>query len=134
VEGKVKSWIKYKPNEVEKLVINLFKEGLPPSKIGLVLRDVYGIPSVKAITNKSISKILEEHNLKTELPEDLISLIRRAVRVREHLKVHRKDKHSARGLLLIESKIKRLIKYYKRVGKLPQDWEYDPDRAKLLVK
>ncbi|MCW1301053.1 MAG: 30S ribosomal protein S15 [Candidatus Nanoarchaeia archaeon] len=134
MEGKVKSWIKYKPNEVEKLVINLFKEGLPPSKIGLVLRDVYGIPSVKAITNKSISKILEEHNLKTELPEDLISLIRRAVRVREHLKVHRKDKHSARGLLLIESKIKRLIKYYKRVGKLPQDWEYDPDRAKLLVK
>lgn len=134
MEGKVKSWIKYKPSEVEKLVVNLFKEGFPPSRIGLVLRDVYGIPSVKAITNKSISKILEEHNLKIELPEDLASLIRRAVRVREHLKLHRKDKHSARGLLLIESKIKRLVKYYKRVGKLPPDWEYDPERAKLLVK
>ncbi|RLG17439.1 30S ribosomal protein S15 [Nanoarchaeota archaeon] len=128
------SWLKYKPLEVERLVIKLFKEGNPPSKIGLILRDRYGIPSVKQVTGKKILKILEEHNLAPKIPEDLMNLIKRAVRLREHLKVHRKDKHGKRGLILIESKIRRLQDYYKREGKLPKDWSYDPEKAKLLIR
>jgi len=128
------TWLRYKPLEVERLVVKLFKEGNPPSKIGLILRDRYGIPSVKQVTGKKISKILEEQKIAPEIPEDLLNLIRRAVNLREHLKMHKKDKHGQRGLILIESKIRRLADYYKEEGKLPKDWNYDPEKAKLLVR
>jgi small subunit ribosomal protein S15 len=123
-----------KKEEIEKIIIELAKKGYSPSMIGLILRDSYGIPNVKKIVGKKISEILEENNLLPEIPEDLLNLLKRAVRLREHLKIHRKDKHSARGLVMIESKIKALAKYYKRVGKLPKDWEYDPEKAKILVQ
>ena len=34
---------------------------------------------------------------------------------------------------LTESKINRLVKYYKKTGKLSKTWVYDKDKAKLLV-
>jgi small subunit ribosomal protein S15 len=123
-----------KKEEIEKLIIELAKKGYSPSMIGLILRDSYGIPNVKKILGKKISEILEENNLLPEIPEDLLNLLKRAVKLREHLKIHRKDKHSARGLVMIESKIKALAKYYKRAGKLPKDWEYDAEKAKILVQ
>ncbi len=123
-----------KREEVEKIIIELAKKGYSPSMIGLILRDSYGIPNVKKVVGKKISEILEENNLLPEIPEDLLNLMKRAVKLREHLKIHRKDKHSARGLIMIESKIKALVNYYKRVGKLPKDWEYDPEKAKILVQ
>ncbi|MEM5824679.1 MAG: 30S ribosomal protein S15 [Candidatus Aenigmatarchaeota archaeon] len=125
---------KYSKEEVEKLVVKLAREGYMPSMIGLILRDSYGIPNVKEITGKSILQILEKNDIRLEIPEDLLNLMRRAVRLREHLSIHKKDKSSQRGLILIESKIRRLEKYYKRVGKLPKDWKYDPETAKIIVQ
>lgn len=127
------TWVRYKPEEVEALVIKLAKQGKRMAEIGMELRDVYGIPSVKMITKKKILKILREAGLEPEIPEDLMNLIKRAVLVRKHLETHKKDLHSKRGLQLIESKINRLVKYYKRKGKLPADWKYEPEKAKLLV-
>ena len=101
--------------------------------IGIILRDQCGIPLAKPILGKKITKVLEEKGLAPEIPEDLQALIRRALRIRRHLETHRKDLHSRRGLQLIESKIHRLAKYYRRVGKLPPDWKYDPKRAELLA-
>jgi len=129
----VPKWVRYTPEEVEELVAELAKRGYSPSMIGIILRDQYGIPLVKPITGKSITQILKERGLLPPIPEDLANLMRRAVNLRRHLQEHPKDKHSARGLIEIESKIRRLVKYYKRVGALPSDWEYDPDKAKLLV-
>ncbi|MEM0324534.1 MAG: 30S ribosomal protein S15 [Candidatus Aenigmatarchaeota archaeon] len=125
---------KYSKEEVEKLIVKLAREGYMPSMIGLILRDSYGIPNVKEITGKSILQILEKNDIRLEIPEDLLNLMRRAVRLREHLSIHKKDKSSQRGLILIESKIRRLEKYYKRVGKLPKDWKYDPETAKIIVQ
>jgi len=34
----------------------------------------------------------------------------------------------------LESKIRRLIKYYVKNKKLPADFKYEPERAKLLVE
>jgi small subunit ribosomal protein S15 len=59
--------------------------------------------------------------------------MKRAVRVRKHLDEHPKDYHSKRGLQLIESKIHRLVKYYKREGILPPDWKYDPSKVALYT-
>ena len=53
-------WVEYKDKEVERLVIKLRKDGMQSAEIGRLLRDQYGIPSVKQITGKTITKILEE--------------------------------------------------------------------------
>ena len=130
----IPSWIRYKPNEVEHLVIKLAKEGKSASIIGLHLRDTYGIPDVKTITKKSIGDILEEKKLSPKIPEDMMALIKRAVQIRKHLESNHLDNSANRGLLITESKIAKLAKYYKRTGKISQDWKYDPKKVSLLVE
>jgi small subunit ribosomal protein S15 len=127
-------WIEYSAEEIETLVVKLAKRGETPSKIGVILRDQYGVPLVKQITGKSITKILEEKGIKQDLPEDLVNLIKKAVNLDKHLSSNPKDMSSRRGMQLIESKIRRLAKYYRRTGKLPENWKYDINQAKLVVK
>lgn len=50
-------------------------------------------------------------------------LIKKAVAVRKHLERNRKDKDSKYRLILIESRIHRLGRYYKRTGQLPSIWK-----------
>jgi small subunit ribosomal protein S15 len=130
----VPRWIKYKKEEVIDLVVKLAKERKTSAAIGTILRDQYGIPDVKAITGKTISKIMKEKKLYPEIPEDMLSLLKKAVALREHLERNKADKHSKRGLQNLESKIRRLGKYYVRKGLLPKDWKYSPEEAKLIVQ
>ena len=127
-------WVEYSTEEIEELILKLTKEGNSTSKIGIILRDQYGIPDVKLITGQKITKILEKHGQGLEYPEDLMNLIRRAVNIREHLEENPKDLHTRRGLRIIESKIRRLVRYYTNEGVLPEGWRYDPRSAALLVK
>ncbi|KKA21204.1 40S ribosomal protein S13 [Rasamsonia emersonii CBS 393.64] len=71
--------------------------------------------------------------LAPEIPEDLYFLIKKAVAVRKHLERHRKDKDSKFRLILIESRIHRLSRYYKTVGVLPPTWRYESATASTLV-
>ena len=128
------SWLTYKEKEVEMLVSKLAKEGKTSSQIGLFLRDNYGIPSVKRITNKRINAILKEKKLEKEIPEDLMALIRKTVMLTKHLEKNKKDESAKHGLRLTESKIKRLVKYYKINKRIPMDWKYDPERIKLFIE
>lgn len=127
-------WIEYSNEEIEELILKLRKEGNSTSMIGIVLRDQYGIPDVKLVTGKKITKILEDHGQELKYPEDLMNLLKRAVNIRDHLEENPKDLHTKRGLRIIESKIRRLVKYYVREGVLPEGWRYDPRSAALLVK
>ncbi|MCY0860220.1 MAG: 30S ribosomal protein S15 [Sulfolobaceae archaeon] len=126
-------WNRFSKEEAELLVEELAKKGYPPSMIGIILRDQYGIPLIKQVTGKKLTQILKERGLQQEIPEDLFNLLRRAVNVRRHLNEHPRDKSAKRGLEEIESKIRRLVDYYKSVGKLPKEWVYDPAKAELLV-
>jgi len=126
-------WVRFTREEVEMIIEELAKKGYPPSMIGLILRDQYGIPLVRQITGKKITQILEEKSLTPKIPEDLFNLIRKAVNIRRHLSEHPRDKSAKRGLEETESKIRRLVKYYKSVGKLPPEWKYEPEKAELLV-
>lgn len=117
------SWLKVTPEEVEALVVKYAKEGYSPSLIGVILRDRHGIPLVKQVTGKTIKKILEENGVKPSIPEDLMNLLERARRMRTHLEKNRSDKYNRHRLQLVEAKIHRLVKYYKRIGELPKDWE-----------
>lgn len=127
-------WVRYDKKEVKKLVVKLRKKNMQSDAIGRILRDKYGIPSVKELTGKKIGEILEENNLDKEIPEDLYNLLERAVKVRDHLEENPSDSFSIHGLESIESKIRRLVKYYKKSGKLPKDWKYKPEKARLLIK
>jgi small subunit ribosomal protein S15 len=127
-------WIEYSTEEIEELILKLTKEGNSTSKIGVILRDQYGIPDVKTVTGMKITQILEKNDQALEYPEDLMNLIRKAVNVRDHLEENPKDLHTRRGLQLMESRIRRLVKYYVREGVLPQGWRYEPKKAALLVK
>ncbi|MCK5108041.1 MAG: 30S ribosomal protein S15, partial [Nanoarchaeota archaeon] len=53
-------WVTYSKKELELMVIKIAKEGHKPSMIGLILRDTYGIPSIKDTLGKSIVQVLRE--------------------------------------------------------------------------
>ena len=127
-------WVEYKPKEVEDLVIKYAKQGFQSARIGLILRDQYGVPSVKLVTKKTVSQILKENEMYSKLPEDLFDLLKRSVELQVHMEKNKKDYQSYRGLELTESKIRRLARYYIRKGLLPKGWKYDPEQAKLLIR
>lgn len=120
------SWCKYQPEEVEALVIKLAKEGQPPSRIGTILRDQHAIPLVKPITGKTITQIVKEAELAPTTPEDLGNLLKKAAGLTAHLEKNNKDLHNKRALQLVEAKIYKLSRYYKREGVLPPNWKYQP--------
>ena len=126
------AWCRYTAEEVEALVMKLSKEGHPPSKIGIILRDHHGVPLAKPITGKSITKILEERNLSSSLPEDLENLLRKATRLHVHYEKNKADLHNKRALQIVEAKIYKLSRYYKRKGVLPSDWKYTPKAISLF--
>jgi small subunit ribosomal protein S15 len=130
----VPRWSKLKKEDIEKIIIQLAKQRYSSAMIGTILRDQYGIPDSKIVTNKNISRIMQENKLYPDMPEDMLNLLKKSVLLRGHLARNKADKHSRKGLENLESKIRRLGKYYSRVGALPEDWRYDPEKAKLLVQ
>ncbi len=131
---KTPSWVDYKAEEVEALVVKLRKQGHSAAAIGLTLRDQYGIPSVQTITGKALGQILKEKSLESKIPEDLFNVLKQTVGIQEHLVRNKKDNSARHKLMLAESKVRRLGKYYSRIGTLPADWKYDASKAKLMVQ
>ncbi len=127
-------WMKRSPEWVEEKVIELAKVGTSQSMIGLILRDQYGVPLVSQITGKSISQILKEKELGGGFPEDLLNLMKKAVKIRKHMEEHKKDLHTKFGLQKIEAKIHRLSKYYRQTGVIDTGWKYKPEEAALIVR
>lgn len=127
------SWLKITSDDVDALVCKLAKKGLTPSQIGVILRDSHGVAQVKSVTGCTILRLLKKNGLAPELPEDLYHLIKKAVAVRKHLERNRKDKDSKFRLILIESRIHRLSRYYKRSKQLPAVWKYESSTASALV-
>ena len=128
------AWVEYPAHEVEELVLKLYKAGHNPTTIGRILRDQHGIPLVRAITKKTITQILQDAGQKIEYPDDMLALIQKAVRMTKHLAANKKDALNNTKLIHIESKIKRLAKYYILNKRLPHDWVYKRETAALIVK
>jgi small subunit ribosomal protein S15 len=125
------SWVSNNPSDLSSIIIQFSKDGLSPSEIGTKLRDVHGVPLAKQILGKSITHILTDNNIVTELPEDLSQLVKKALGLQKHLRSHNTDRRNIRSLELIEAKIHRLSKYYKRIGKLQKKWKYAAIIAQL---
>ena len=125
------NWCKYQPEEVEAFVIRLAKEGHSLSSIGTILRDQYAIPLVKPITGKSVTEILRGAALAPSMPEDLSNLIKKAASLAVHMEKNKKDLHNKRSMQMIEARIYKLSRYYKREGVLPKNWKYEAKVASV---
>ncbi|KAL1550804.1 ribosomal 40S subunit protein S13 [Salvia divinorum] len=108
------TWLKIASQDVEESICKFAKKGL-------------------TLTNRKILRILKAHALAPEIPEDLYHLIKKAVAIRKHLERNRKDKDSKFRLILVESRIHRLARYYKKTKKLPPVWKYESTTASTLV-
>jgi small subunit ribosomal protein S15 len=118
---------------IEKVIIEMKHEGASCSRIGLALRDRYGVPSVKLVTGKRIEEILAEKGMRAQIPEDLRNLIEKALRLRKHVNSNKNDIHNRRQLQLTEAKVRRLVKYYVKSGRLPKGWSYKAETAEILL-
>merc|ERR1711862_538536 len=127
------SWVKAKAEDVCDHICKLAKKGLTPSQIGVTLRDSFGVPQVRSVTGTKILRILKGNGVAPTLPEDMYYLIKKAVSIRKHLDKNRKDKDSKFRLILVESRIHRLARYYKRVKSLPATCKYASATASALV-
>lgn len=130
----VPEWVEMTAEEVERKVVELYERGVTTSEIGTVLRDRYGVPSVVLVTGEKITGILKGKNIAGEIPEDLLNLMRKALRIRKHVELNKKDVHNKRSLHLTESKIRRLVKYYRREKVLPEEWRYKPEIAEFIMR
>lgn len=130
-------WSTVDEADIEARILELAEEGLEPSTIGLTLRDegVNGtpIPSVKLATGKKLSEILEENDAAPDLPEDLRSLLERALRLHEHIQDNPQDSQNKRALQNTEAKVRRLADYH-RGGALPADFRYSIDAVAELLE
>jgi small subunit ribosomal protein S15 len=81
------------------------------------------------VTKELKTKITGElatHKLDTGSPEVQVGIFTEKIRLlTEHLKTHKKDHHSRRGLLLMVSKRRRLLKYLESI---------DSERYQKLIK
>ena len=125
------NWCKYQPEEVEAFIIRLAKEGHSLSSIGTILRDQYAIPLVKPISGKSISETLKASEMASSMPEDLGNLIKKAQSLAVHMEKNKKDLHNKRNMQIIEARIHKLSRYYKREGVLPKKWKYEAKIASV---
>ena len=129
--SEIPSWVKIESKEIEELIVKYGKEDLTASQIGIKLRDLHSIPLVQPILKKTISQVLEENELKTELPEDLNNIVKKAIGLQKHLKSNKGDRRNVRALELIEAKVHRLSVYYKKIDRIPKDWKYKAVIANL---
>ena len=124
-------WVEFTSEQINEIISKLNKEGLNSSQIGVVLRDQYTVPSVRAVVGKKMKEILEDIDASPAIPEDLDSLVKRAVRLQNHLKTNKGDRKNVRSLELLEAKIHRVSKYYKTRNVIPKDWKYKAMVAQL---
>lgn len=124
-------WVELTPEQINEVILKLNKEGLNSSQIGVVLRDQYTVPSVRAVVGKKMKEILEDINANPTIPEDLDSLVKRAIKLQNHLKTNKGDRKNVRSLELLEAKIHRVSKYYKTKNIIPKDWKYKAMVAQL---
>lgn len=111
----------------------LAKKGFMPSKIGVILRDSFAIPQSNLITGNKILRILKKKGIAPQFPEDLYCLMRKAVSMRKHIEKNTRDKSTKYRLILVESKIHRLARYYKLKKQVPSNWKYSYKTALALV-
>ncbi len=80
----------------------------------------------------AIIKKFQTHKDDTGSPEVQVAILTKEIeQVSEHLKIHRKDNHSRRGLLKMVGNRRRLLRFLKNEDQ--KRWEKIVDKLKLKV-
>ncbi|KCZ80703.1 hypothetical protein H312_01865 [Anncaliia algerae PRA339] len=117
------SWVTKSNQEVTDIIVGLARKGVKPTEIGKILRDEHGIGYVKPVLGKRLVKVLKENSVAPAIPEELDSCIKRCMSIRAHLSTFKNDKNAKYRLILAESKMYRILKYYKRTKQVPEDFK-----------
>lgn len=107
-------WLKYTKDEVKAIVLKLANKELTAEKIGLTLRDQYGIPKTKLYKLK-ISKILKEKGKFTEPTK--LNLQNKLKKIEEHYKKNKQDKKAQHSLTITKAKLKKTKEYLEKKSK-----------------
>jgi len=100
-------WTKIKPAEVEKIIVDLATQGVPPEKIGLILRDQHGIPKSKLLGVK-ISKVLIKHKLDANSEQK--NFVKKVERLNKHSAKNKHDYTAMRKAVMYSAIINRRAK------------------------
>jgi small subunit ribosomal protein S15 len=77
-------------------------------------------------TKRKVIDKVKLHDNDTGSPEVQIALLTERInKLLDHLKIHKKDYHSRRGLLVLIGRREKLLRYLRK---------YDPRRYEILVK
>jgi small subunit ribosomal protein S15 len=104
-------WLKYTEEEVKAIILKLGNKGLTSEKIGLTLKDQYGIPKTK-IYGFKIKEVLKE---KGKYEDSNIKNLKASVeKVQAHYKKHKGDKKAERSLTITKAQLKKREEYLAR--------------------
>lgn len=101
-------WLKYSEEEVKQIIVKLANKGITSEKIGLILRDQYGIPKAK-LYNLKISRVLGEKELFEE--PTLKNLKAKVEKMKKHVSVHKHDQVGRRSETISKAKLKKIEEY-----------------------
>lgn len=104
-EAKKPDWVKMKAAELEKIVVDLYKQGETTAKIGLILRDKYGIPKAKLL-GKKITKILI--NAKVNIKSDRERVQAGIDVLNRHIEKNKHDQSAKKRLMKQNWALKKL--------------------------
>lgn len=104
-EIKKVDWIKIKPAELEKIVVDLYEKGESTAKIGLVLRDKYGIPKAKLL-GKRVSEILTNAKVALRPGKEIIQ--KQMDTLKKHIENNKHDQPAKKKLVKEGWAIKRV--------------------------
>lgn len=100
-------WTKLKAADVEKLIVELGRQGTPPEKIGLILRDQHGIPKVKLLKLR-INKVLQKHSIGADAQKKALET--KIERLKTHAKSHKHDYTAQRKAVMYAARVKKMEK------------------------
>jgi len=109
-------WLKYTEKEVKDIIVAIAKKDpeITAEKIGLILRDTYGIPKTK-IYKLKIGKVLKEAGLYQE--PNLKNLTTKTEKLEAHIKKNNQDKRTKRSLTITKAKLKKTKEYLAKKNK-----------------
>jgi small subunit ribosomal protein S15 len=108
-------WLKMSEKDLKEIIAKLAKEYDQPAKIGLILRDQYGVPSTK-VYGKKLAEYLREFGLEANGIE-LKNAQKKMDTMKKHLEKNitdRRTKHKFQGA---QSRVNVLSRYFKKKSK-----------------
>jgi len=92
--------------EVEKIIKDLYSEGVTSEKIGLVLRDKYGIKKFREEFGMKVTEILGVNDA------DVRNVRRKMEKLQVHFEKNKHDQSAKRRLIKTAAQVKKVGKYH----------------------